>query len=371
HAGQPAPKPNSTRRRGPVEVSSVGVDTLSQWLLRPNLHFYEVEKNVEALEEYQKVEKELAGAPVPGWHPVVANALRISEPGEYMFMNKGKLVAAVRVTPMPQVPQRVKTSMGTMVDYCRLVRPISSNAAMNKVNDKRGIMCALGWHPAYQKNKNIAAYGPNGLEMWGELIDFHDKELPTELYEVYLERFKSLCAGNLDALITAAREAGAPNLGLRNWSGSSDELHLAGANVLTLTYDGFCNTAHRDKDKSPQAFGMWWTGQVANDRQEYLHETTSHGKVRGGGFYFPEYEILVDFENTGDSLVEVFWQGCLDYHVTLGAEESNDATRWGTSIQLTKSVADRTAQLVKAPNGKKVFTVDKYSVTYGRPVKPH
>lgn len=57
----------------------------------------------------------------------------------------------------------------------------------------------------------------------------------------------------------------------------------------------------------------------------------------------------------------------MDYHVTLGVEEPGDATRWGTSIQLTKSVADRTLKLVGAPNGRKVFTVDQYCRTYGPP----
>lgn len=91
---------------------------------------------------------------------------------------------------------------------------------------------------------------------------------------------------------------GAPSFERRTWSAASEELHLAGPNVLTITYNGFSNAAHKDRDKCPQAYGKWWTGSktTSDSGIHYSHETVSHQKVRGGGFYLPEYGILVDFE---------------------------------------------------------------------------
>lgn len=108
---------------------------------------------------------------------------------------------------------------------------------------------------------------------------------------------------------------------MRSWTGSAHDLQLAGPNVLTITYDGFCNKAHKDNDKAPQAFGIWWTGPAIRghtskspkSRRRFLKGTVSNKKVKGGGFYLPAYGVMVDFEG----YVPVFFS-ILGAHICLG-----------------------------------------------------
>lgn len=51
---------------------------------------------------------------------------------------------------------------------------------------------------------------------------------------------------------------------------------------------------------------------------------------------------------SAQGLVEIFWRGKTDYHCTMRSYSSEEATRWGTSIQLTTkgaNAADRFWQL--------------------------
>jgi hypothetical protein len=62
----------------------------------------------------------------------------------------------------------------------------------------------------------------------------------------------------------------------------------------------------------------------------------------------------------------VFWRGMVDDHVTLGSKEPLTATRWGTSIQLTKSVTDRTGCLVRSKlDGSMFYSAYEYAETHG------
>ncbi|KAJ3831018.1 hypothetical protein F5878DRAFT_729718 [Lentinula raphanica] len=122
------------------------------------------------------------------------------------------------------------------------------------------------------------------------------------------------------------------------------EIWLAGgeaqtpfANSLTITNGDFANYVHRDRDAIDIAFGMWWTASRENQRRPWtIDEEYDHDSIKGGEFLIAEYGIAVDFPKT-KGLVEIFWRGKKDYHVTMQSDSPPRLTRFGTSVQITQS----------------------------------
>ncbi|KAJ3840143.1 hypothetical protein EV361DRAFT_779621, partial [Lentinula raphanica] len=109
------------------------------------------------------------------------------------------------------------------------------------------------------------------------------------------------------------------------------------ANSLTITNKDFSNYVHRDRDAIDIAYGWWWVGFRDNKRQRWeLNDDYDHDQVKGGEFLLAEYGVAVDFSRM-KGLVEIFWRGKKDYHVTLASVSPRKATRFGTSVQITQS----------------------------------
>jgi hypothetical protein len=71
-------------------------------------------------------------------------------------------------------------------------------------------------------------------------------------------------------------------------------------NCLTLTNDDFANFQHRDKDKIPIAFGLWWVsekGLSSTGKPAYsFSKGLDQDQIDGGGFLWGEYGTAVDFQ---------------------------------------------------------------------------
>lgn len=50
---------------------------------------------------------------------------------------------------------------------------------------------------------------------------------------------------------------------------------------------------------------------------------------------------------TNESIVEIFWRGSLDEHVTLESESDSGYTRWGSSCQIGQALVDRVASIMR------------------------
>ncbi|KAJ3709703.1 hypothetical protein C8R42DRAFT_729871 [Lentinula raphanica] len=109
------------------------------------------------------------------------------------------------------------------------------------------------------------------------------------------------------------------------------------ANSLTITNCDFANYVHRDWDAIDITYGWWWTAFKPRQCQPWqLNEEHDHGDIKGGEFLIAEYGIAFDFSKT-KGLVEIFWRGHKDYHVTMRSTSPQDVTRFGTSVQITQS----------------------------------
>jgi hypothetical protein len=67
---------------------------------------------------------------------------------------------------------------------------------------------------------------------------------------------------------------------------------------LTTTWGDFANGIHKDRDKSPYAFGMWWISEIEKSTGDLVPHMNVDAQchVKGGEFIIPEFNIGVDFQ---------------------------------------------------------------------------
>jgi len=108
------------------------------------------------------------------------------------------------------------------------------------------------------------------------------------------------------------------------------------ANCMSITRNNFANFSHIDNDLVGITYGWWWAAHKNALGTFSRHPNIDHDQIRGGEFTWPEYGFGVQFEKCV-GLVEIYWRGKKDRHVTLASTSDQSVTRFGTSIQLTEA----------------------------------
>ncbi|KAJ3860949.1 hypothetical protein EV359DRAFT_48145, partial [Lentinula novae-zelandiae] len=111
------------------------------------------------------------------------------------------------------------------------------------------------------------------------------------------------------------------------------------ANSLTITHSDFSNYVHCDRDAIAVAYGWWWVGYKGHSKDSWklsLDGSFDHNQVTGGSFLIAQHGIAIDFSRA-EGLVEIYWRGKNDHHVTLASNSPENVTRFGTSVQITQS----------------------------------
>ncbi|KAJ6525357.1 hypothetical protein B0H19DRAFT_901270, partial [Mycena capillaripes] len=195
-----------------------------------------------------------------------------------------------------------------------------------------GVMFGIGWHLSQEAKKTLVTYAPSRKDERSLAIY---EDLNTQLPKVaalYRLGLASLFPGGANALQDVADREGVLSFADAL---DGDTVQRPFANSLTATKLGFCNYLHRDNDFCPIAYGKWWEARKhTGDAKWSFNPDTDHDKTAGGEFMWGAYEIGVDFAKA-PGLVEIFWRGQLDYHVTLNSKDQQGCTRFGTSIQIT------------------------------------
>ncbi|TCD60231.1 hypothetical protein EIP91_010528 [Steccherinum ochraceum] len=342
------------KREREDELRAEGATQLLGSLYRtsPNqIHTYRVRRQPELLSRLQELEAQnqaplqmddpdfprddlqwIIGSNEPTWHYVVDEVL-------------DEVVLAVKITPWNSFPpvrrNKIQTNLGTAMDWSRCAHVIKTNSSQTKTQHgtgeaitikRRGRMYAIGWHSSMEKNKDLVFYAGDraSVELYHETI----QRLPV-LADMYREHFFYLLPGAAQEMVDVAEELDIPSFSQLALDG--DDAERPFANCLTLTNNDFANALHRDKDFSLLAFGMWWVTRVRREGHHDIYEfdpSLDHDSVKGGAFVLGEFGIGVDFQRAG-GLVEIFWRGKQDWHVTMQSKAKPGCTRWGTSVQLT------------------------------------
>ncbi|KAK1228018.1 hypothetical protein PQX77_008956, partial [Marasmius sp. AFHP31] len=323
---------------------------------KDNVKLYGVVKDNDRLQECLATQK-----PLTGEEEVFKDDrwVWVSEEGTHVAIDREhKIVAVVRITPWEKVQAVVKTTANTLMKWSGCVQPIESNSAHKthaKGTDHRaGEMCGVGWHPAFYKGKSIAAYSPRV----GREDDYKELVENGSLLKVlgsFRKGLASLYPGGSKSLEEEAFTHNVPHAAATEYDPEDSETET-GPNCITVTHHGFCNRPHQDNDWSSAVYGRWWVAKKTDDGYT-LDPEADHNQVKKGAFVFSEFGFGVDFERA-KGLVEVFWRGCEDYHATMVPHETEQFTRFGTSMQLTRAVVNRIQKIGShgVPPVKRVVT---------------
>ncbi|KZT55308.1 hypothetical protein CALCODRAFT_417995, partial [Calocera cornea HHB12733] len=192
-----------------------------------------------------------------------------------------------------------------------------------------GKMTALGWTASMEKDKTLVTTAPrDNADPLAYEAFINNASAIEEYYRYHL---MSLIPAVGSEFLQSAMELGTPSF--------ASELHdlqhtRAFANSITITDGDFSNYLHCDQDHVPIAFGIWFMAKK-NGRSYEVSTTIPHSSVCNGEFIWGRYGIGVDFSHCNGP-VEIFWRGSMDEHATMSSTSIGNATRFGTSIQITR-----------------------------------
>ncbi|KAG6820142.1 hypothetical protein H0H93_004846 [Arthromyces matolae] len=204
-----------------------------------------------------------------------------------------------------------------------------------KKRERFGNMYAAGWHPSMEKGKVIVAYAPKPDIISIDTYERCIKQFP-KVAQLYRDRLLTMFPAGGQLVDEFAVNHNVPSFAAMTLDGGESERPFA--NSLTITRDDFSNYQHKDFDKIQIAFGLWWTAkkEIVDGKQRFsLHRDFDHDKVKNGQFLCASYGIGVNFEKC-KGLVQIYWRGKFDFHGTMMSQSPADATRFGTSVQLTE-----------------------------------
>ncbi|RXK39723.1 hypothetical protein M231_02916 [Tremella mesenterica] len=221
-----------------------------------------------------------------------------------------------------------------------------------------GRMHAFGWKGSFAGGvTRFDQYAPRpGREdEWKGLTDGKITQVARHL----VNRFGMLYRHGLQEVEGHAAKEGIPRFDAAHVDldiGEPDNLP-SGANSLTVTCDGFSNIHHRDRDTSPWAFGIFWSGKSKGGR--FTGEVSDVSEeISGGEFWWAEYGVAVGAA-PDHVYAEVAWRAPRDYHGTLACNLRDGLTwktatmnRWACSMQITKRLEDK-IKATKALGGYK------------------
>ncbi|KAJ3834075.1 hypothetical protein F5878DRAFT_645427 [Lentinula raphanica] len=233
---------------------------------------------------------------------------------------------------------------------------------------KSGKMYAAGWHGPRGEKKDLTRYTvkkqgsvSNRRRVLGEYtrasegFAFVGEQYASRLALLFPQEYYRLCNFAIENHIPSFAD-------LELWA-NGEPGSTPFANSLTITNRDFANYVHRDRDAIDITYGWWWTAFKPRQRQPWqLNEEHDHGDIKGGEFLIAEYGIAVDFSKT-KGLVEIFWRGHKDYHVTMRSTSPQDVTRFGTSVQITQSALRGVQALERHENDPNRVT-DHYQRTH-------
>ncbi|KAJ3765998.1 hypothetical protein FB446DRAFT_794519 [Lentinula raphanica] len=298
----------------------------------------------------------------------------IHEEGLHMGLDEEILdvLWQVKVTPWgsfsAEEKRRIETAIEIIMDYTKTTPAVTMNSSQkfkakkqhqqleraqyHEEDDedrnaqhmkKQGKMYAAGWHGTRgERNVDIARYTvrrQGGASTRRRVLGEYTRTNEGFAYvaEQYAARLASMFPKEARMLSDFAIDNHIPSFAdLEIWL-NGEEAQTPFANSLTITNQDFANYVHRDRDAIDVAYGWWWTGFKEKARGHWeLNEEYDHDAIKGGEFLLAEYAIAVDFSKT-KGLVEIFWRGKKDYHVTMKSTSPRKVTRFGTSIQITQS----------------------------------
>ncbi|KIY61786.1 hypothetical protein CYLTODRAFT_447540 [Cylindrobasidium torrendii FP15055 ss-10] len=333
----------------PKPATFMPLETVSN-LIGNTVKLYDIRRSPDTFTRIEAKQKRL-GRPLDASMPEFQDFTWISEPGvTYGMLDDRALPMAVRITPWEKVTSNQRKVMEILMEHTTMMQSIGNNASMNggaSAKDQKfkgkGEMYGMGWHLSQEPNTTVSRYASKKGEMGGVIEQETSGQLELVRSE-YMNAFGSFLPGPMATMEAVAAEHNIPSFA--NWTWVGEPTEYTGANSLTITRRDFANALHRDNDFCSLAYGWWWVAEEFTAEVDgksrivfRLNPAFDHDCIPGGEFVWGEYNMGVRFQKA-KGLVEIMWRGKEDPHGTLMGSEPPNATRFGTSIQLTKRGVD-------------------------------
>ncbi|KAG8714720.1 hypothetical protein FRC11_007387 [Ceratobasidium sp. 423] len=209
---------------------------------------------------------------------------------------------------------------------------IDTNSA-HKVEGAEGIMLAFGWRADTHAKGGfrLGVYSEHKGTCW---VDSHGKHYRmAKIYSRMFHKQAPLHHGAANDYINTQRLPRLDDQELGATTGA------APASNLTCTCNDFCNGIHRDKDAHRWTFGIWFP--TYKDGRLVLNAEEVRNMTQGGQFALPDHGFAVDFGNC-PGVIALTWRGPIDLHGTVKSKTKEGYVRWGSSIQCTNRLKQRT-----------------------------
>ncbi|KAJ4464501.1 hypothetical protein C8J55DRAFT_493846 [Lentinula edodes] len=226
----------------------------------------------------------------------------------------------------------------------------------NQPLPRHGKMYAAGWHQTRgEKGKDIVYYTVQKGSTVTKLLDQKEKyeRSTNNLADVaaeYAQGLQSLFPLGYKILTEFVQRNDLPSFAQLDLLHKGELVAMPFANSLTITHSDFSNYVHCDRDAIAVAYGWWWVGYRGHSKDSWklsLDGSFDHNQVTGGSFLIAQHGIAIDFARA-EGLVEIYWRGKNDHHVTLASNSPENVTRFGTSVQITQSgVGETSAKVLK------------------------
>ncbi|CAE6434032.1 unnamed protein product [Rhizoctonia solani] len=194
-----------------------------------------------------------------------------------------------------------------------------------------GKLKSFGWHPMWFSDKPMGTYKDQTASM---------KEHVKEVQDIFNTVFLNLLASNAaQEALDYQVEKGLPSFGCTSIDILSHD-PSPGSN-FTLSFLGFANQAHVDKDAFRYVFSVY----IFVDDKGHLVTDPKLIKdcMQDGHFLWPDLHLMIDTSRC-NGVVIFYWRGTHERHCTMESYnlEGKKVTRYGTSVQVNRNLLRRT-----------------------------
>lgn len=224
-----------------------------------------------------------------------------------------------------------------------------------------GCMCCCGWRGGSDFERSLGAYAVSAFTAGSEdrlLTDVERMKRFHIIRDFLAERFSTLSLSIFKSNLALALEANIPGFDEPEWQDTPNGKVFA--SNLVVTWDGFCNRPHTDRDHTRYASGLWSLIDRENGKPIEGHASKKLGSVEGACFIVKRFGVKVVL-GLCDGIYELLWDLTVPHYTSSSISRNAKGkvvehkkcpvTLYGSSCQISESLVNRVRLLEKEREG--------------------
>lgn len=281
------------------------------------------------------------------------------------------VVLVVRCTPFSSMDSKLReqfdNTISTTFLHARARNLCKVNGAhKDKKDDEEehvvcGCMACCGWRGGSDFERSLGAYAVSAFTATTEDRLLTDLERMTRFHiirDFLAERLSTLSLSIFKTNLALALEARVPGFDELEWQDTPNSRVFA--SNMVVTWDGFSNRMHTDKDHSRYASGLWCLIDRKTGNPIEAKEAKKLGSVDGACFVVKRYGVKVVLSRC-DGMYEMLWDVKVPHYTSTSISRNAkgkviehkdcDVTLYASSCQISASLVNRIRILEKEKEG--------------------